>query len=217
MALSIIGTPTCVAATSVTLPTHASGDWIGFFAYKDGATSIPTVPSAGGTVPTWTTIDGPTGANSNASVLCWALASSSSHTSGTWTGATGVGCIVLRGQHATPIGAHATGGSAANGANIPIVTMTPTVTDGTAYYIGFAGYRTVTAWGSPDSGYTTQASVSTECIIVTKNTTTSDGTYNVGTTESGNGGYRTHQVEVIAAAGGGGGGGGAGSSFFRVF
>ena len=60
MAISIIGTPAAAAATSITLPTHAAGDLIVIFAFKDGATTIPTVPSAGGTVPTWNTIDGPT-------------------------------------------------------------------------------------------------------------------------------------------------------------
>ncbi len=206
-AISIISSNSQAATALTTFPTHASGDWLGLFAYRDGIATAPSVPSAGGTVPTWTTVDSG-GANSNASIFCWCKATASNHTSGTWTNATGIGVIVLRGQDATsPVSAaHATGGSAANGSNIPVVDMAGSpVVDGSSFFISAGGYRTVTAWGTPPSGYTIQTSVATELFIATKDVTTSHATWNEPTTQSGNGGYRTHQLEVIAAAGGGGG------------
>lgn len=213
-AISVVGTPGCAAAPSLTLSAHAVDDLILMWAYRDGVATAPTVPSAGGTVPTWTTIE-TGGANSNAAVACYAKATATNHTSGSWTNATGVGCLVLRGQHATvPIGGHAQGGSAANGSSIPVVDFTPNVSDGTSFFVSVGGYRTVTSWGTPPAGYTLQANFATECFIATKDVTTSHGTWNMPTSQTGNGGYRTVQFEVIAAAGGGGGGGGGGGSSF---
>ena len=88
MSLSIIGTPAAVAGSSITLPTHAVGDIIVIFAYRDGATAVPTNPTAGGTVPAWVDIDAAAGANTNSARSAYFVATATNHTSGTWTNAT---------------------------------------------------------------------------------------------------------------------------------
>ncbi len=111
MSLSTIGSPVCVAGTTVTLPTHAVGDIIEICAYVNGSNGAATKPSAGGTVPTWVAVHSAGGANTNSLVVYQAVATATNHTSGTWTGATHMGAIVRRGQHATtPIGGEAQGG-----------------------------------------------------------------------------------------------------------
>ncbi len=200
---SIIGTPACAAASSITLPTHAVGDTILIFAYRDGSNTPATVPTAGGTVPAWVLIEGGSQANTNAQLTYYFIATATNHTSGTWTNATGMAAIVFRAHASAPIGLHAQGGSAANGASITVTDFAATPTlDGNSQFVTFGGYRTVTAWGTPPSGYTNQANVSTECFINTQDTTTSQGGYNQPTTQTGNGGYRTVVVEVLPAAAG---------------
>ena len=55
------------ASNSVTIPTHLVGDLIIIFAYRGNNNAIPTKPTAGGGVPTWTDIDASSGANTNSS------------------------------------------------------------------------------------------------------------------------------------------------------
>lgn len=199
MALSIIGTPQAAAATSITLPTHAIGDIIVIYAYRNSSTSIPTKPAASGTVPAWVTIDGPTGANTNSLIACYFVATANNHTSGTWLNATGMAAIVLRGQAiASFLGAHAQSGStAANSATAPAIT--PVKTDGTSMFLYFVGHRTVTAWSAAPSGFTTQASFATEDLLATKNSTTTDGSQAFTNTATSSG-YRGETIEILASA-----------------
>ncbi len=210
MALSIDGTPACVAATSITLPTHAIGDILEVAAYRNGSTSAPTVPGSGGTVPAWSTIDS-AGANLNAMVVVRFVATATNHTSGTFTNATHMAAInYSNGDQVTVIGGHAQGGTAnATGVidlNNGAVTLVKT--DGTSAIVRYVGARTVTAWGSAPSGWTLQASVvsSGGIAILTKNSTTSEDSSgdNFNNTFSGNGGFRVQGVEVLAGAVAGG-------------
>jgi hypothetical protein len=201
VALSRVG-GTSAAATSIAIPTHVAGDLIVIWAYRDGSTTPPTVPTATGTVPAFTTIDGPTGANLNSARCAWAVAAGTTDTSGTWTNATGLSVEVWRGASSIPIGGHAqSGGSVASGANIAIPAITPQDPGGNSVYLSFAGWQTVTAWNAAPAGYTQRSQVATECEALTKNTTTSDGTFNVTGTASGTGGTRTEQLEILADLG----------------
>ena len=201
MALSRVG-GSSAAATSIAIPTHVAGDLIVIWAYRDGSTTPPTVPAAAGTVPAFTTIDGPTGANSNSAVCAWAVAAGTTDTSGTWTNATGISVEVWRGAAAVPIGGHAqSGASVASGANIAIPAITLHETGGNSAILAFAGWQTVTAWNAAPAGYTQRSQVATECEALSKNSTTSDGSFNVTGTASGTGGTRTQQVEIIAQGG----------------
>lgn len=201
MSLSRVG-GSSAAATSIAIPAHQAGDIILIWAFRDGSTTPPTVPTAGGTVPSFTTIDGPAGANTCAAVCAYAVAAGTTDTSGTWTNATGMSVEVWRGQSSDPIGGHAqSGGSVASGGNIAIPAITLTDPTGNSVILAFAGWRTVTAWNAAPAGYTQQSQVATECEALTKDSTTSDGTFNVSGTASGTGGTRTQQVELIADLG----------------
>ncbi len=201
MSLSRVG-GSSAAANSIAIPTHVAGDLIVIWAYRDGSTTPPTVPTAGGTVPTFTTIDGPTGANACSAVCAWAVAAGTTDTSGTWTNATGLSVEVWRGQSSSPIGGHAqSGASVASGANIAIPAITLTDASGNSAILAFAGWQTVTAWNAAPAGYTQQSQVATECEALSKTTTTTDGTFNVTGTASATGGTRTQQIEIIAKFG----------------
>jgi len=200
MAVTITGTPAAAAATTLTLPAHAAGDIILLFGFKDGATSIPTIPTAGGTVPTWVTIDAPTGANLCAGACVYALATANNHTSGTWTGATGLAGIVIRGaKTASPIGGHAQGnGTGLNTCTAPSITVQ--CADGQAIIVAFGGNRVVTAWGTP-AGYTVQASVATEVTCCSKTSSTSDGSLSLACTNVNSGsGFIAQHVEILPEA-----------------
>lgn len=77
------------AGDTVTIGTHASGDLIVVFAYNDGATTAPSLPSG------WLNINNGTGATSGTRIG-YKVAQSSSETSGTWTNADGLIAIVYR-------------------------------------------------------------------------------------------------------------------------
>ncbi len=94
-------------ATTVTLGTHAKGDIILIFAFRDGSATNPTVPAG------WTTLTITTDGTTCSVSMGWKIATSNADTSGTWTNATGLMCHVYRGadkispfgvQKATPIG-----------------------------------------------------------------------------------------------------------------
>ena len=94
LGVQLIGT-TQATGNSITLPTHQPGDWIVMAVGRTGSTSLPTVPTAGGTVPAWTTrVSG--GTDSTAIRLVTFEATASNHTSGTWTNATNMIAAVFR-------------------------------------------------------------------------------------------------------------------------
>ncbi len=201
MALSRVG-GSSAAANSIAIPTHVAGDLIVIWAYRDGSTTPPTKPAAAGTVPSFTTIDGPTGANLNSAICAWAVAAGTTDTSGTWTNATGMSVEVWRGASSDPIGGHAqSGGSVASGANIAIPSITLNETTGNSVILAFAGWQTVTGWNAAPAGYTQRSQVATECQALSKDSTTADGGFNVTGTASGTGGTRTQQVEIVADLG----------------
>jgi hypothetical protein len=186
------------AGTSVAIPAHVAGDLIVICAYRDGATALPTKPAAGGTVPAWVDIEAAAGANLNSMYVARFIATANNHTSGTWTNATGLSVIVISGADpAAPIGTHSQAGSASATGVVPVQSFVPTKGDGSSIFVTFAGQRTVTSWNSVDAGWTIQSSVATEVCCITKDTTFTDGVFNIADTVSASGGYRTQVVEVL--------------------
>jgi len=200
--ITVSGTPTCVAATSVTLPTHAVGDCILIFAFNNAAATLPTVPTAGGTVPAWVTQENSAGANTCAGILCSFIATATNHTSGTWTNATGMATIVLSGVDSTvtPGGtakAQSTG-SGTNTANAPSITMVTTTGDN--FVVHFVGHRNLSAWGTTPGGYTLRASEATtgRSAIYTKDVRTTDGTLTLSVTNANSGsGFIGKSIEIV--------------------
>jgi len=185
-------------ANTVTIPTHQAGDMIVIFAYAV-ATTIPSLPTAGGTVPTFTTLDTGTGSG-NASRTAHVTAAGSTTTSGTWTGANSLIAVVLRNH--TGIGGHAeTGGSVGTAPAAGTYTspsITQSVTDGTSVLLYFYGGENSASWSSPPAGYTQQTTTSDVCLN-TKNDTTSDGAAaQTAPLAVGVGNFRSAVIEILA-------------------
>ena len=212
------------AGTSITsMPTHAVGNIIVIYAVRYGGSSTPpTAPSAGGTVPTWTIIDnsagfGPdSGLSLYASVtVAYTIATASNHTSGTWTNAGGSGymaAVVLSGPGSSPVGGHGQNGSAGS-ATLTAPAVTLTATDGSSAILEFY-WTAPSSWNTP-SGYTSRfASTTTPFMnILTKNSTTSDGSAIGSTTGVTTTSYVAHTLEIVAPVAGGGSSG----AFFALF
>jgi hypothetical protein len=122
--------------TSATLPAHQAGDVIIAFAFRDGSTTQPTLPSG------WTSI-GTRSGTSCCGRAAWKRCASSSETSGTWTNASSVLFIIFRGALAsgTPVGGNASQAGTTASVTYPAATMT--AADGTSWVIGLAGHRSV--------------------------------------------------------------------------
>jgi hypothetical protein len=199
--VTVKGTPTtAAAATTVTLPTHAVGDLIIVYAYNASNTTVPTIPTAGGTVPTWTSF-GVGGGTLEAAVCGWAVATATNHTSGTWTNATnGLAAIVLTGnKSSSPIGAGAahTEGLSTTGLPYPAL-ASQTNTDGTSLILHIGGHRTLSAIGTVPTGYTSQiASLNPFIMALSKNSSTSDGAVTWPCTST-NGRCLPLSIEVLA-------------------
>lgn len=168
MTVSYVGAQGAAAAT-VTIPTHQIGDLILIFAYRDGSNTAPSTPAAGGTVPTWVLI-GSDGANTNSTNFRYAVATATNTTSGTWTNATELLCLVYRGAR---VGAAAgTGANNTTTINYPALTLQRT--DNSSWVVGVAGHKTATdvdlapgamvnrvSTGTEAAGHDTNATVTT--------------------------------------------------------
>lgn len=190
---------TVSATTSVTLPSHNAGDLIVIFAFDDNPTAtVPSVPAASGTVPAWDTID--TYSQTSAScITAYFVATASNHTSGTWSGATGMIAVVLSGQGVSPIGGHAVTGGATSGTYSAAPSVTMVNGDGSSVLLHFYGHRLAPSWpewaAGNGNGYTTQIE-SGEVCLDTKDYTTSDGAVQHSNNTSGAVRYAGATIEV---------------------
>lgn len=190
MAITHIGSQGA-AATTVTIPAHQIGDLILIFAYRDGSNTVPTVPTAGGTVPTWTQI-GSSGGNTNSSRLHYAVATATNTTSGTWTSATELICAVYRGTKLP--GASQGAGTTGTSISYPAITALQR-TNNTSWVAGFAGHRTATNVELNPSGMTNRTSSGTEAANHDTNGTVSSwSAQNV--TVNASSGWRSWVVEL---------------------
>jgi hypothetical protein len=178
---------------TVTIPTHAVGDIIVIFGY--GGTTPPT---AGGTVPTWSTI-----ATLNYDeILAYTVATATNHTSGTWTG-TYLIAAVLKDQHtSSPIGGNAITAQTNNSPAVaPAVTLSNTSGNSQILHFNFtqAGIYSV-SWSAAPTGYTARVSQNPGTglgwRLLTKNVTTSDGAASQAYTGSGNKYNWTASLEI---------------------
>lgn len=138
--------------STFTIPAHNAGDIIVVFNYCfSSVTCTITPPAAGGTVPAWQTIDANPGTNQLSTYflamrVSYAIATSSSHTSGTWTGATGSLVAVLSGEDTSaPIGGHAEadGGVGGTLTSIQFPSMILSKTNGASQIIAFSHSRAI--------------------------------------------------------------------------
>jgi hypothetical protein len=89
VAISRVGSASA-QATTITIPTHQSGDLILIVATRNNSAAA-TVPSG------WVTLSN-IGSGGISFAIGWKLAKSSSETSGTWTNASAIHCAVYRGS-----------------------------------------------------------------------------------------------------------------------
>jgi hypothetical protein len=201
MAITVQGSGSA-SATTVTIPTHAVGDMIVIMAR---GTVAPTVPTAGGTVPTYTTI-GTAGANNSVGwTVARAIATATTHTSGTWTNAAQMHVLVLRAS----TGSISVGDApAAQGANntqtiiYPALTLTAGQTANLAVRCGARGVADTEV--ETDGGFTTggtfrtaqPASPNQTSAVFTKPITANEGSF-TATPAGSNAAYRAVSFEII--------------------
>lgn len=198
---TVITGAAAIAGTAITLPGHAADDLIMMVSWCNNATTLPTVPGAAGTVPAWTMLLAPNGSSSCAYRIDYATATAGNHTSGTWTGATGLAAVVLRGADtAKPM---KTGGSAGSGSNnVPNYGMSSLLTDdGSSALLYIYMHRTVTAWGAVPAGFTRQAQAPTQLCINSRDDTTSAPSAPQPCTTTSSSAYRGLTIEIQAVAG----------------
>lgn len=200
MTLAIQGSAVTNASNSISLPSHAVGDDIYVWAFNLTNTNGIAKPGAGGTVPAWVDIDNNAGANSCQSRNAHFVATATNHTSGTWSWATHMIAVVVRGQNATPVGGHGESGGAGIDLVAPSVTMANT--SGSSLLFHAFGCVQLTSWQGI-TNYFRQVYSGTSgnpgVCLYTKNTTTSDGSLTSSSGQFG-AGYRGATVEVRAVS-----------------
>ena len=126
------------AANTVAITSTAANDVIVVWAYFAGTATIPSLPAG------FTSLVGTAG-TAQAARLGYKVSSGGDTSSGVWTNATHVVCLVYSGcKTSGPFGTTPTIG-AGNSASIPYPAGTLTVTDGTSVWLGFAGASSATA------------------------------------------------------------------------
>lgn len=174
------------SGSSLTLPAHAAGDLILIFAYRDGSTTAPSLPSG------WASIHSG-GANTNSARLGVKRATSSSETSGTWSNATEIVAVVIPGGGW--IGGFSSGGNSGTSISYPALTME--AGDGTSLVLGFAGHRTATNVEGAPTGMTNATSAGTEAAGHTGGLKSSWSAQSV--TVNASSGWRSYTVEIRPA------------------
>ena len=133
--ITLVGS-SIVPGDSATLPAFAGGDVAVVFAYRSGSITPPDLPAG------WTDIVSDDGADPNSRRIGYRTLDGTETTSGTWTNATGVAVIVLRGQDAdVTVGARASVGAPGS------TMMTPALSG-----IDPGGHSWVIAFGGATSG-----------------------------------------------------------------
>jgi len=138
MAISYIGSATGTNSIA-SMPAHQAGDLLLFFAFRDGSTTAPSLPSG--------YTNKLTKSESGLNVSCrvgYKIAASNSETSGTWTSATSLICQVYRGvDQTTPLGGSSSYNTTDAGYDnvIEYRTITMSNTSGSSWVAGFAGHE----------------------------------------------------------------------------
>lgn len=147
MALSYIS-QAAAESNSLILGTHAAGDLLLMFAFRDGATTAATVPAG------WTSV-GVNAGTACASVVAYRVATSSAEVSGTWTNATNLTCHVYRGQRFVGPPVINSGGQSGTGTSVSYSGITTMTDPGNSWVARFAGHTSIdTALESPPAGHT---------------------------------------------------------------
>lgn len=198
MAITHIGS-SAAAATSIAIPAHAVGDII-IISARAASNTPAAIPTAGGTVPTWTTIQS-AGANTLALTTVYAIATATNHTSGTFTNASNLVVTVLRGDRTLSVGAS----NSANGNNVQNIVypaLTLQKTGGSSWGVRFGtrgtGHANV---ATAPTGWTNRASTPATPVLAghTRADLVANPTADTVATGTTNAAYRAHTVEIKEA------------------
>jgi len=204
MAVTLVSSsvPT-VTAGAITMPSHNAGDLIVMYVHASPVSTLPTVPTAGGTVPTWNVLKSTAGTNYSNARLVWAWGTGST-TSGTWTNADLFTVAVLRGANTTvPIGGNAISTvAAASTSTAPAITLANS--DGSSQLLHFHGFgdavNTIGTISATPTNYTqrvgTVLTTKLAGVLNTKDVTTTDGS--VGQSISGAAWNSSASVEILS-------------------
>lgn len=180
---------TTSTTTTITLPTHAVGDMIVIFAYRFGSLpsdTPPSQPTAGGTVPTWTTISANTGnnngTNANSMRVSYTVATATNHTSGTWSNSNRMVAVVVTGQRSSPVGGYAEAAAGASTVTMTAPAITLSDASGNSLILHCVCCRVGSnfTWGAAPSGYTRLGSDGSNngYSLARKDNSTADGSVN---------------------------------------
>lgn len=183
--------------TSATIPAHQAGDLILAFAYRDGSNTLPTLPTG----QNWTSLQAPTGANTNSHRLVAKIATSSSEATGTFTSATTLIVLVFRPKAGYTLSWGLSDSS--TGASTTVAYAALSIAAGSGV-VAFAGHRsTNTSLETPPAGMVLRsnpvdgtdeaAAFDTDGPV----SSWSGASVPVGGTSSG---WRSTVVEIVAAA-----------------
>lgn len=194
MAISFVGFASAEAA-SVALPSILAGDVAIVFAHRTTSTTLPTLPG------TYTQIAGasPAGNNGTSRQVGWRRLDGSETTTGTWTNATQVAVLVLRGVQATgtPIG----GSSATGASNSTNTLQAVNGIDAGAWVVGYVGTNSSTDIRSTTYSSMTNRSAGAGSIRIHCSTMLFAAAGNfTARSQSGAGGanYKSSTIEVLA-------------------
>lgn len=193
-------------STSVAIPAHAAGDLILVFV-RNASNTVATTPAAGGTVPAWNVLQ-TGGANTLSLVSAYFVATASTTTTGTWTGATHIVVLVLRPASGNTISVR--GSSTGNGAAVTTVVYPAltTLTDGSTWgvRIGCRGPVATEMATVPSAGWVNQivwpAGSGAVLGVHTFAGLTSSPAADTVTTTGTSGAYRAHTIEVAETSAG---------------
>jgi hypothetical protein len=182
---------------TVTIPAHRPGDIIVACSKAPDLNLMPYAPASGGTVPAWTLITGISTGYYGRSLAYFTVATSSNHTSGTWTNSVGIiVAVVRRGM--------SIGGSSATSTSTTAAT-TLTKSNGSSLLLNFhewADYTATSTISAAPTGYTQRVNNRTSTVALCLNTKNiSDSSPAVAQTFSGTMPTATSiTVEVVALA-----------------
>ena len=149
-AITHVGSAT--GTTTATLPTHQTGDLLIGFAFREGDTTNPSVPSG------WTAVSNTLDGTLCSATVAYKYAASASETSGTWTNATSLICLVYRNVATSgPLTLSAV--SSGTGTTITYPAISTWNSPSLAWTLGLAGHgATDTSIETAPSGMTNRAS-----------------------------------------------------------
>lgn len=193
------------AATSIAIPSHRVGDLIVILGAKTPSIfEAPTAPTAGGTVPTWTTINYHDNDMYIGTRLAYAVATATNTTSGTWD-TSNLAVAILRAQATNPIGGNnVTSGTADYGGTAPGITLSDSSgSSAILHFICRKMHLAFNSWSTPPSGYTQRDSLiagDSPMSFITKDVTTSAPSVSQNSLELANiNPYVGHTVEILSS------------------